>query len=69
MFLDHRPLFVSFEKALDLTRSSICLRAAALGQSVPRESFLALVAFFAGVFHLEACQFFECVERHRFDSY
>jgi hypothetical protein len=45
MFLDHRPSFVSFKKGLYLTRSSICLRAAALGQTVPWESFLALVAF------------------------
>ena len=45
MFLDHRPSFVSFKKGLNLTRSSICPRAAALGRSVPWESFLALVAF------------------------
>ena len=45
MFLDHRPSFVSFKKGLYLTRSSICLSAAALGQSVTWESFLALVAF------------------------
>jgi hypothetical protein len=45
MSLDHRPSFVSFKKGLYLTRSSICLRASALGQSVPRESFLARVAF------------------------
>jgi ABC-type multidrug transport system permease subunit len=31
--------------ALPLTHSSICLRAAALGQPVPWESFLALVVF------------------------
>jgi hypothetical protein len=37
--------YVSFKKGLYLTRSSICLRSAALGQSVPWESFLALVAF------------------------
>jgi hypothetical protein len=45
MFLDHRPSFVSFKKGLYLTRLSICLRAAALGQSVPWESLLSLVAF------------------------
>ena len=45
MSLDHRPSFVSFEKGFYLTRLSICLRAAALGQSVPWESFLAPVAF------------------------
>jgi ABC-type multidrug transport system permease subunit len=32
--------------ALPLTHSSICLRAAALDQPVPWDSFLALVAFF-----------------------
>ena len=45
MFLDHQPSFVSFKKGLYLTRSSICLRASALGQPVPLESFLARVAF------------------------
>ena len=58
MFLDHRPSFVSFKKGLYLTRSSICQRAAALGQSVPWESFLALGAFCWG-FYLEAWQFLE----------
>ena len=45
MFLDHRPSFVSFKKGPYLTRSSICLRASALGRSIPRVSFLARVAF------------------------
>lgn len=45
MFLDHRPSFVSYKRGLYLSRSSICLRAAALGQSVTWVSFLALVAF------------------------
>jgi len=58
MFLDHRPSFVSFKKGLYLTRSSICLKAAALGKSVAWESFLALVAF-CWRFHLEAWQFLE----------
>ncbi|GEM_PF-2696797 len=58
MFLDHRPSFVSFKKGLYLTRSSICLRAAALGQSDLWEAFLARVAFLLA-FHLEAWQFLE----------
>ena len=36
--------------ALPLTHSSICLRAAALGQPVPLESFLALAAFLLAFF-------------------
>lgn len=52
MFLDHRLSFVSYKIGLYLTRSSICLRAAAPGQSIPCESFLAPVAF-AGVFILK----------------
>jgi ABC-2 type transport system permease protein len=42
--------------ALPLTHSSICLRAAALDQPVPWDSFLALVAF-SWRFHLEVWQF------------
>jgi len=38
-------LVCELKKGLYLTRSSICLRAAALGQSTQWESFLALVAF------------------------
>jgi hypothetical protein len=38
MFLDHWPSFVSFKKGLHLTRSSICLRAAALGPRASRPS-------------------------------
>jgi len=66
MFLDHRPSSVSFKKGLYLTRSSICLRAAALGQSVPWESFLALVAFLLA-FSLGSVAVLRklSVERHR----